>query len=301
MDCEQTLAQISALIDGEIAASDREQLEAHLELCARCRQALEDFRRHDEALRRELGPWSRDAAAFAGQMKARLLGRDPAPWPRCSLLIVDDESYLLSMLAELLGREFEVLTAASAEEAVEIFQRRPIDLVLSDQRMPRRTGVQLLEWVHQHHPRTVRLLMTAYAELETAVEAINRGQVYHYILKPWRNLDELLQPLRNAAEKCVLERSRELLLDELRQLNRQLEERVADRTRKLEEANRLLEQRAADLEKLALTDPLTGLNNRRAMEQLVSWGSSTSTTSNRSTRITCTPAATRCCADWPGC
>src|SRR5437588_7656685 len=106
--------------------------------------------------------------------------------------------------------------------------------------MPRRTGVQLLEWVRQHYPRTVRLLMTGYADLEDAVDAINRGNVYHYLMKPWRT-EELLSVLRNAAEKFILERNQDELLGELRQSKADLEKRVVDRTRELEEANRLLE------------------------------------------------------------
>jgi diguanylate cyclase (GGDEF)-like protein len=186
---------------------------------------------------------------------------------KCSLLVVDDEPYILPTLAALLAADFEVLTADSVEAAQAVFLRRPIDLLLTDQKMPRQTGIQLLEWVRDHYPRTVRLLMTGYAELEDAVDAINRGRIDYYLLKPWRT-EELLQILRNAAEKCNLERSRDGLLEQQQQLNRDLEKRVAERTRALEEANHLLEQRARELERLALTDPLTGLFNRRAMDEL---------------------------------
>ncbi len=186
---------------------------------------------------------------------------------KCSLLVVDDEPYILPTLTALLASEFDVHTADCAESAQAVFSRQPLDLILTDQKMPRQTGIQLLEWVRENHPRTVRLLMTGYAELEDAVDAINRGQVYHYLLKPWRT-EELLQILRNAAEKCLLERSRDQLLEQLRQLNSDLEQRVVERTRALQEANQLLEQRARELERLALTDPLTGLFNRRAMEEL---------------------------------
>src|SRR6516225_3518503 len=134
--------------------------------------------------------------------------------------------------------------------------------------MPQMTGVQLLEWVRENHPRTVRLLMTGYAELEDAVAAINRGQVYHYLLKPWRT-EDLLQILSNAAQKFELERTNERLLDELLRLNRDLEKRVAERTQELEQANHRLEetnnqlqQQTHELKRLALTDPLTGLFNR---------------------------------------
>jgi diguanylate cyclase (GGDEF)-like protein len=198
---------------------------------------------------------------------------------KCSLLVVDDEQYLLPTLSALLARDFDVFTADSAEAGQQAFAQRSIDIILTDQKMPRMTGVQLLEWVRQHSPKTVRLLMTGYAELEDAVEAINRGQVYHYLLKPWRT-EELLQVLRNASDKFLLERSREHLLDELRRLNQDLECRVAARTQELEEANRLLHQRSQELEEanhllqqrtrelemLALTDPLTGLLNRRAID-----------------------------------
>jgi diguanylate cyclase (GGDEF)-like protein len=182
-------------------------------------------------------------------------------------LVVDDEPYILPTLAALLAADFEVITADSADAAQQVFARRPVDLILTDQKMPRRTGVQLLEWVREHSPRTVRLLMTGYAELEDAVDAINRGHVYYYLLKPWRT-EELLQILRNAAEKFNLERSRDQLLEQLRQLNRELEDRVAERTSELETTNKLLQQRKREMEQLALIDPLTGLNNRRAMDEL---------------------------------
>ena len=186
--------------------------------------------------------------------------------PKCTLLVVDDEHYILTTLSHLLAADFHVLTADSADAAREQFSRHAIDIILTDQKMPRTTGVQLLEWVRDHHPQTVRLLMTGYVELEDAIAAINRGHVYHYLLKPWR-AEELRQVLRHAAEKFDLERNRDDLLEQMRQLNRDLERRVAERTRELEETNHLLEQRSKELERLALTDPLTGLFNRRAMEE----------------------------------
>lgn len=186
---------------------------------------------------------------------------------KCTLLVVDDEPYLLPTLVALLAQDFEVVAADCADAAQRILETRSVDLILTDQRMPGRTGVELLEWVRQNSPRTVRMLMTGYAELEDAVESINRAQVYHYLLKPWR-MEELQQVLRNAAEKFVLERSRDRLLTELRLLNEGLEQRVAERTRELERANRELQQQAEEMRRLALTDPLTGLFNRRAMDGL---------------------------------
>lgn len=186
---------------------------------------------------------------------------------KCSLLVVDDDPYILTTLAALLAAEFDLLTADSADAAQEVFRRQPVDLILSDQKMPRTNGVQLLEWVRAHYPKTVRLLMTGFAELEDAVEAINRGKVYRYLFKPWR-AEELLQILRDACRTFKLERQNERLLEELRQLNLVLEQRVQERTAQLKEANHELQQKNLMLEKLALTDPLTGLPNRRALDRL---------------------------------
>ncbi len=193
---------------------------------------------------------------------------------RCSLLVVDDEPYILSALAAFLHDDFDVLTADSVEAAQRLFGERSIDIVLTDQKMPRMSGVQLLEWVRQKSPATVRLMMTGFAELEEAVEAINKGQVFRYLFKPWKP-EELLEVLRSAAHTFILERDNQLLLSELRQLNERLrqmnadlEQRVQERTRALQDAYQELEQKNKMLEKLALTDPLTNLPNRRAMDRL---------------------------------
>src|SRR5207302_65397 len=205
---------------------------------------------------------ARPCCPWGGRARGRTVSKY-----KCSLLVVDDEPYILATLSSLLSSEFEVFTADSAEAAQAFFSQRDIELILTDQKMPRMTGVQLLEWVRQNSPRTVRLLMTGFAELEEAVEAINRGQVFRYFFKPWRS-EELLETLKGAARTFLLERSHEQLLEELRRLNLELEQRVLQRTRELEEANHGLEHKNKMLEQLALTDPLTGLPNRRAMDRL---------------------------------
>ena len=187
---------------------------------------------------------------------------------KCTVLVVDDEPLVSRALAVFLFKEFEVVVVDSAEAAEEMFGRRAIDIVLTDQNLPGIQGVHLLEWVRQHSPKTMRLVMAGFGRFEDAVQAINGGQVYRYLIKPWHP-DDLLQIMRSAARTFLLERSHEHLLEELRRLNLELEERVRQRTRDLEEANHQLKQKNWMLEQLALTDPLTGMPNRRAMDRLV--------------------------------
>src|SRR5262245_26599357 len=101
-------------------------------------------------------------------------GSQPVTQPKCSLLLVDDEPYILPTLQALLASDYEVLTAASAQAAQQQFASRDVHIILTDQKMPGRTGIELLEWVKVHSPRTVRLLMIGYAELEEWVAAMNR-------------------------------------------------------------------------------------------------------------------------------
>jgi diguanylate cyclase (GGDEF)-like protein len=184
------------------------------------------------------------------------------------VLVVDDEPYILVALSALLkSAGYEVLTADCGEAAQRLFFRHPINIILSDQKMPKMTGIELLEWVRLNHPKTVRLLMTGFAELEDAVEAINRGQVFRYLFKPWK-VEQLEETMETAARTFHLERRQEELLGQLKKINEELEQRVADRTHELKDALTELEQKNKMLEKLALTDPLTSLPNRRAMDRL---------------------------------
>jgi PleD family two-component response regulator len=193
---------------------------------------------------------------------------------KLSLLLVDNVPYVLDPLARLLARDYDVVTADSADAAECVFHRQSVDIILTDQKMPKRSGIELLEWVRFHSPRTVRLVMTGHAELAATIDAINRGHVYHYLTKGWHE-EELLLVLRNAAEKVVRERKIEELHEELRQVNSDLEARVLQRTQELEKANRELEKAYKELKRhdkemkrLALTDPLTELHNRRMIESL---------------------------------
>ncbi|KYF70038.1 hybrid sensor histidine kinase/response regulator [Sorangium cellulosum] len=104
---------------------------------------------------------------------------------RGALLIVDDERETLKALRRELRRDYDVLVAESAEQGYAVLRERPVDVVLSDQRMPGMTGTEFYARVKAEFPDTVRLLMTAYADTNAAIQAINEGGVYRFIPKPW--------------------------------------------------------------------------------------------------------------------
>ena len=172
-----------------------------------------------------------------------------------------------------MGGDYELLSANSAEEAQDLIRARDpesvdaIEVVASDQQLPNLSGVPFLQWVQDMSPRTVRVLMTGLSNIDEAVEAVNSGVAQQFLFKPWRP-EQLIAVFRRAARNFLLERSHEQLLDQLREVNAELEQRVRDRTEKLEEANRALSSRNQILQRMALSDPLTSLANRRAMDRL---------------------------------
>ena len=147
--------------------------------------------------------------------------------PRYAILYVDDDEQNLFLFRSVLPETYDVLTASSGPQALELLAARPVHVLLADQRMPRMSGVQLLERAGRDHPETIRILVTGYAEIEVVIDAINRGSVYRYISKPW-NADELLAIIRNALEVWELRRSNLALMASLDAQNRRLQEKVAE-------------------------------------------------------------------------
>jgi response regulator RpfG family c-di-GMP phosphodiesterase len=122
---------------------------------------------------------------------------------RAEILLVDDEPHVLEALEDLLVHDFDVVTAASGEEAVAILEARDVAVVVADQRMPRMSGSALLVRAAQVRPDATRILLTGYSDLEAVVHAINEGSIYHYAIKPW-DPDDLLEVLRRAVERHEL-------------------------------------------------------------------------------------------------
>lgn len=159
------------------------------------------------------------------------------------ILCVDDEPNILSSLRRLFrGQGYQVLVAESGNAGLKIFETESVDLVISDMRMPEMDGARFLEHVRTRWPDTVRLLLTGYSDVQSILDAINRGEIYRYITKPWDDNDILLI-VRHALERKALEQEKLRLErltgsqnEELRALNASLEAKVKARTVDLKNA-----------------------------------------------------------------
>ena len=177
-----------------------------------------------------------------------------------NLLFVDDEVNILKALRRLFrGAEYNVLTAESGAEGLTILEQTPIDLVISDMRMPQMNGAEFLTRAAERWPETVRVLLTGYADIESTVEAVNKGRIYCYISKPWED-NELKILVSNAVDQKRLREERQRLFAiierqnaELKDLNAHLEEKVDRRTeqlklslQKIDQAHTLLKKQYID-------------------------------------------------------
>ncbi len=138
------------------------------------------------------------------------------------LLVVDDEPDLVQSVKDLLRFDYRVLGATRASEGLALLAKEDVHVVMSDQRMPEMTGVEFLKRVKETYPDAVRLLFTAYADLGAVTDAINEGNVYRYIGKPWAP-EELKTVLRQSVDQYRLQAERKQLMLEVQEKNRQLE------------------------------------------------------------------------------
>jgi len=157
-----------------------------------------------------------------------------------TVLFVDDEANILKALQRLLRNEpLNVLTTTDPHEAIEMMENTPAEVVVSDQRMPDMSGVDLLSTIREIQPDVIRMMLTGYTEMNIAVEAINRGEIYRLITKPWSD-DELKATLRQAFDhydlKAEIKRLNLVTREQnfkLQDMNRNLEGKVRERTKQL--------------------------------------------------------------------
>lgn len=167
------------------------------------------------------------------------------------ILAVDDEESIRNVLEMVLsGDGHDVTTASSAEEALKHFMKEPYPLVISDVRMEGMSGLHLLQEIKKSYPDTQVIIITSYASLETAVQALRAG-AYDFIVKPFEDIDLISAATSRALDKIRLIEENKKLVDELRQKNVQLER-----------SNIILSE-------LSIRDGLTGLFNHRYFHEFL--------------------------------
>ncbi|MEW5949310.1 MAG: HD domain-containing phosphohydrolase [Thermodesulfobacteriota bacterium] len=157
-----------------------------------------------------------------------------------TILLVDDEENILSSLQRLLRREnYNVITDTSPAKALETLKHEPVSLIISDQRMPEMDGTEFLERAREIQPEAARIMLTGYADISAAMAAINQGQVYRFITKPWNDLD-LKTTIKQAIDFYNLRQENQRLFEltvrqnaELKELNENLEKKVEERTQEI--------------------------------------------------------------------
>ncbi|MDD2883774.1 MAG: response regulator [Dechloromonas sp.] len=183
---------------------------------------------------------------------------DPSQAP--TLLFVDDEPGILSALRRLFRPHgYRIFIAEGGAAGLAVLEQENVDLVISDMRMPEMDGAAFLKQVRERWPGIMRILLTGYADITSTVSAINEGQIYRYVAKPWDD-NEILGVVREAIERQRLEAENQRLNtliqaqnEALKQLNASLEHKVAERTAELRQALSFVEQAHGELKKSFLT------------------------------------------------
>ena len=133
---------------------------------------------------------------------------------KITILYVDDEENNLFSFKATFRLKFKVLTAISGDEALTILSAQPVHIIITDQRMPGMTGVEFLEQVIPLYPDPIRILLTGYADMAAVIDAVNKGQIFHYMTKPWKEMELEMNIIK--AYEAYIEKAR------LKELNEKL-------------------------------------------------------------------------------
>ncbi|MHA1973127.1 MAG: response regulator [Candidatus Hodarchaeales archaeon] len=171
------------------------------------------------------------------------------------ILLVDDEEHILrSLQRAFLDTDYEVKTALSGYEGLQLVKKEEFAVVVSDYRMPELNGIEFLKLVHDDSPDTTRMILTGYANMEVIIAAINEGHIYKFILKPWKG-EELRLDVRKGVEYYEMKKEQLKLMETIQEQNRQLkeysenlEEKLDEKTKEIQRVNRVLERKVQELE-----------------------------------------------------
>jgi response regulator RpfG family c-di-GMP phosphodiesterase len=180
-----------------------------------------------------------------------------------TLLLVDDEQPILNTLKRLLEDEpIDVVTTTSPKEGLDLLERIEPAVVVSDLKMPEMDGLDFLKQVKALHPSTIRMVLTSYADIDNTLRAINDGEVFRFLTKPWED-EELLFLIQQAFEQYVFNRSNNNLTDQLdsvKKMNQRMLKQQIERLQKIYQLNQKIDNTREDVIK-ALSD-LLKIHNR---------------------------------------
>lgn len=179
------------------------------------------------------------------EIKPKKLGDEPV------VLIVDDEPAVLSSLRRLFrGKQYEIITESNPAEALKRIDSEQIDLIISDMRMPEINGTEILRHAADRQPGSVRILLTGYADLEDAIEAVNSGGIFRYLTKPWDN-KAIVEAVESGLYVKELESSNEKLAGELSKQNAALKDLTATLAGRVRSRNRDFESNLSALKSVS--------------------------------------------------
>ena len=141
---------------------------------------------------------------------------------RACVLYIEDERHNRSLFEATFAEDFQVFTASSAAEGLEILAREQIHVLVTDQRMPHTTGIEFLASIVDTYPEPVRILLTGYTDMSLVVEAVNQGHIFYYATKPW-DADKLKRIIEKAYEHYLRQHEDKELVNKLLKINEGLE------------------------------------------------------------------------------
>jgi len=181
------------------------------------------------------------------------------------VMLVDDEIENINVLRQLLESHFQIITGLNGAEALKLIDNmvdpKQIQLIISDQRMPKVTGVEFLEQIVDKMPDTIRIILTGYSDTQVIIDAINKAKLYKFMTKPFDPV-ELSLTVQRGVEAYQMRQ-------ELVEYSTNLEKIVEERTEELNEKNEQLSEALSELEKQSLSDQLTGIHNRHFLSKFM--------------------------------
>jgi len=136
-----------------------------------------------------------------------------------TVLFVDDEPKMLNSIERTLnGEPYNIITAEGARKALEILEEKQVHVLVTDLRMPEISGFELIQMIKKEHPHIIRMILTGHTDIETLLKAINKGQIFRYIVKPWKNEVELKLIIRQAIEFYDLHIERQMMMTTFEQI-----------------------------------------------------------------------------------